>query len=70
MTAIRASGIALEASDRLLRLGEVLDRVGLSKTVWYRLVKDGRAPTPLKPSTRLARWRESDINAWIRSLGE
>lgn len=47
-------------SDRLLKVGEVGARLGVSSRQVWRLAKAGRIPKPLKliGSTR---WRESDI---------
>lgn len=57
-----------QSSIRLMRLPAVLEKVGLSKTEWYRLLKAGSAPAPVALSVRVRAWRESDIDAWINSL--
>ena len=51
-------------SDRLLKVGEVGARLGVSSRQVWRLAKAGRIPEPLKliGSTR---WRESEILAAI-----
>ena len=53
--------------ERLLRLPEVAERVGLRRTAIYERVATGRFPVPLHVTSRAVRWRESDIDAWIAS---
>lgn len=57
-----------ESSDRLLRLPEVRQRVGLGKTMIYELIADGRFPKPYKITPAAARWSEQEIEAWIDSV--
>lgn len=56
-----------EAPERILRINTVLDRTGLSRATLYRKINDGTFPKQIKLSTRCAGWRESAINAWLRS---
>lgn len=51
-------------SERLLRLPQVLDTVGLGKTLLYELVKDGAFPRPRKVR-HLSVWVESEVQTWI-----
>ncbi|WP_380787261.1 helix-turn-helix transcriptional regulator [Sphingomonas sp. R86521] len=51
-------------SDRLLRLSQVLEIAGLSKAMVYRLVREGKFPTPCKPGGIATRWVESEVRAW------
>lgn len=53
--------------DRLMRLAEVLQILGLSPATIYRQVKDGSFPAPLKISKRRVAWRESDIRNHVAS---
>ncbi|MEW9855634.1 helix-turn-helix transcriptional regulator [Novosphingobium sp. M1R2S20] len=52
-------------SDRLLRIDEVKLRVGLGKTMIYRLVGQARFPPPYKLSPFASRWSEREIVEWI-----
>lgn len=52
----------------LLRLPTVLERTGSCRSTWWRWVKDGHAPSPVKVGPRTTAWRESDIDAFIASL--
>lgn len=49
---------------RLLRLQEVKDRVGLSKSSIYERVKLGQFPKPV-PLGGVVGWVESEIESWI-----
>lgn len=49
---------------RLLRLAEVLERVGLGRTTVRERIKRGQFPKPVKMGT-LDAWVESEINDWI-----
>lgn len=54
-------------NDRIIRLPEVLDRVGLSRTTIYEKMKNGEFPKQLKFG-RTSGWLESEIDAWIEKL--
>ena len=53
------------ASDRFLRLPEVLQRCGVSKMTIIRWEGRGRFPKRLKIGANTVVWRESDIERWI-----
>jgi len=53
--------------DKLLRLSQIIpDILPVSKSHFWQGVKDGRYPQPVKLSTRVTTWRESDILALVR----
>ncbi len=54
-------------TDRLLRLGEVRTRTALGRSTIYRKMRDGSFPEPLKIGDRAVRWRESEIEAWLKA---
>jgi prophage regulatory protein len=54
-----------QEGDRLIRLDEVKRRVGLGKTMIYRLIKRGQFPRPYKLSPFMARWSEQEVRRWI-----
>ena len=54
--------------ERLLRLEEVRRRVGLGKSMIYRLIAQGRFPAPYKISPCASRWSEREIAAWIDTV--
>lgn len=55
------------AENRILRLPAVLDRVGLKKSAFYVLVREGQFPKPVKLSERAVGWKSSDVVQWIES---
>lgn len=53
-----------QAGPRLLRMPQVIDRIGLKKTVIYQRIKEGTFPKPVKLGSASV-WLEDEINAWI-----
>jgi prophage regulatory protein len=64
-------GIAIEARgqpERLIKLPEVMHRIGLGKTTVYALMKAGEFPKPVRfPRSRVA-WVESEIDDWVQKI--
>lgn len=55
---------ALERPERLLRVQEGAQMLGISKSFFWQRVRSGEIPKPVKLG-RLSRWRLSDIEAVI-----
>lgn len=58
---------------RIIRIREVMDVTGLSKTTIRRRVRDHEFPVALKlggPNTSTVGWREADVEAWLNGLQE
>ena len=53
--------------DALLRLPAVLAYAGISRTGWYRLMKDGKAPAPVRPSPRVSAWPVGAVREFVRA---
>ena len=53
-----------------LRLPQVLEIIPVAKSSWWRGVKEGRYPKPVKLSPRTTAWRAEDIAALVEKLGE
>lgn len=51
---------------RLLRIADVKDRVGLSRTTIYDRIAKGDFPRPV-PLGTIVGWVESEIEAWINA---
>lgn len=51
--------------ERFLKLEEVKLRVGLGKSMIYRLIQEGKFPAPYKLSSYASRWSDREIVAWI-----
>lgn len=56
-----------EGDLALLRLSDVLDRVGLRKTKVYALIKEGVFPRPIT-QFGVSLWVNTEINAYIQQL--
>lgn len=54
-------------NDRLLRLREVMERVGLRSTSIYRAIAEQRFPKPRRIYGRSVGWRASEIDEFIRT---
>jgi len=54
-------------SNRILRLPEVLARVGLKRSTIYQFVADGKFPKPVRLGARSVGWSEQSVEAWIKS---
>mgnify|MGYP001493784399 CR=1 FL=1 len=51
---------------RLLRIRDVIERVGLSRSTIYRLAKRGAFPAPRHPAgVAVAVWSAAEVNSWI-----
>lgn len=57
-------GVATMSEMKFIRLPEVQDRVGLSRSQVYRLIQDGEFPAPVKLAPRVSVWLDSDISHW------
>lgn len=57
------------AGERLIRVREVLEKVGLGKTTVYALIKAGEFPQPRKVG-HASLWVESEIEGWVRNVAE
>ncbi|WP_420614238.1 helix-turn-helix transcriptional regulator [Candidatus Spongiisocius sp.] len=58
-------------SRRIVRLPEVMEITGLSRTTIWRRERDGSFPPPIRlggEHTRAMGWREQDIYDWIDGL--
>ena len=50
---------------RILRLTQVLDRVGLSRSTVYERIKNGSFPKQITLGARAVGWLEHEIDAWL-----
>lgn len=53
--------------QRLLRLNEVKQRTGLSKSSIYNQITDGTFPEPVQIGARAVAWVEDEIEEWINN---
>ena len=55
----------MHQSDRIVRIGNVVDRTSLSRSTIYRMIAAGTFPAQLRIGIQSAGWRESEIDRWI-----
>ena len=53
--------------NRVLRLREVEQRIGLKRSTIYEMVQAGMLPKPRNLGRRAIGWLETDIEDWIHS---
>ena len=56
---------ATEPTGPLIRLPAALARVGLGRSAWLDLVREKRAPQPIKIG-RATLWLATEVDAWVR----
>ena len=56
-----------DTADRILRLGAVLNRTGLTRSTLYRKIQTGTFPKQVRIATRCTGWRESAVSDWMRN---
>ena len=53
--------------EKLLSRFEVEELSGLSCSTLYRLMWSGLFPEPIKVGPRAVRWRQADLDDWLKS---
>ncbi|MBA4305807.1 MAG: transcriptional regulator [Sphingopyxis sp.] len=53
---------------RLIRLPAVIARVGIKRSMIYRLMSEGRFPRSRSLGPKCAVWVESEIDEWINAV--
>lgn len=51
----------------LLRIGEVVQLLGISKPTVYRLMNEGEFPRPIRLSKARVAWLQADLETWLES---
>jgi len=57
--------VAAARPQRLLRLPEVMHRVGLKRSAIYQRMSEGRFPKSRSLGPKCAVWVESEVEEWI-----
>lgn len=55
-------------TERLLKLPEVIELTGVSKSGIARKEKAGEFPKRIKLGLRGVAWSETEINAWVQAI--
>jgi predicted DNA-binding transcriptional regulator AlpA len=53
-----------------VRLPTILLHIPVSRSTWWQMVRDRRAPQPLKLSANVTAWKAEDIHAFIETLSQ
>lgn len=59
---------AVPSPARLLRLPEVMARVGMKRSAIYQRMSEGRFPKSRSLGPKCAVWVEAEIDDWIRRI--
>ena len=62
------SAFSPASPQRLLRLPEVIVRVGLKRSAIYQRMSEGRFPKSRSLGPKCAVWVESEIDDWIHGI--
>ncbi len=62
------AGAGEAAPDRLIRLPEVMARVGLRRTAVYQRMREGRFPQSRSLGPRCTVWVEVEISNWVTAV--
>lgn len=75
MTSEQHTPLSAETTDehgpprsRLLRLPEVIGRVGMSRSTIYQRMSEGRFPKSRSLGPKCAVWIEAEIDDWVRQV--
>jgi prophage regulatory protein len=64
----QASSAEGRKPQRLIRLAEVKQRVGLSRASIYKRMSEGRFPKSRSLGARCVVWIESEIDEWVAAI--
>ena len=68
MTSSTSEPARFPVSDRrLLRLPEVRQKVGLSRSAIYKLIAEGQFPRQIAIGPRTVAWCQEDLERWIEA---
>ena len=60
--------VAVPRPQRLLRLPEVMHRVGLKRSAIYQRMSEGRFPKSRSLGPKCAVWVESEVEKWVSDV--
>jgi len=58
----------MQNSDRLIRFEEVSRLVGYGRSYIYKMIREGRFPSPYKPGGISSRWSEAEVRDWVQRI--
>ncbi|MDB5848208.1 MAG: phage transcriptional regulator, AlpA [Rhodoferax sp.] len=54
--------------ERMLRVADVLEKIGMSRSWLSKEVAAKRFPAPYKMGRQVVAWREAEVDEWISNL--
>ena len=64
----RIDAIPVPPAPRLIRLPEVMSRVGMKRSAIYQRMSEGRFPKSRSLGGKCTVWVEAEIDAWIQAV--
>ena len=64
----KGGGVGGSIMSTFLRLPQVLERIPVSRSAWWRGCKEGKYPKPIKLSPKVTVWSEADISDFIEKM--
>jgi prophage regulatory protein len=61
----KSSALPVQKSEYIIRLRQVIEKTGLSRSTIYSLIKSGDFPQQIHLSVRTMGFLEHEIDAWI-----
>ncbi len=55
------------SDNRILRLAQVLERVGISKSTLYKMIAHGEFPRAIQLGQRSTGWLHEEVDVWLES---
>lgn len=55
----------MSQEDKIIRLPQVMARVGLKKSAIYKMIANGEFPRQVKLGAHASGWLESEVQKWI-----
>lgn len=68
LAALAALPPATADNDRLIPFARVEQIAGLKRTRIYKMIRDGKFPSPYKPGGFGSRWSEAEVRAWLEQV--
>lgn len=50
---------------KLITLKQVQEQIGFKKSAIYKMISEGKFPSPVKISYRASRWKQIEIDQWV-----
>ncbi|MDR8399522.1 AlpA family transcriptional regulator [Paraburkholderia sp. USG1] len=51
--------------DQVMRMKDVVKKIGLCRATIYSMISRGEFPRPIRIGERATGWRESELEAWL-----